>query len=130
MIVLDASVVVELLSGSVTGSAVFARLIRDDDALHAPELMDVEVLQVLRRAVSRGLISERRAEQSLSLLAELPVTRHSHSAFRRRCWQLRANLTAYDAMYVALAEGLSARLLTRDARIARAPEVRALVEVV
>ena len=130
MIVLDASVVVELLSGSVNGSEVLARLIRDNDTLHAPELMDVEVIHVLRRAVLRGLMSERRAEQSLALLAQLPVTRHSHGAFRRRCWQLRANLTAYDAMYVALAEGLSARLLTRDARITRAPEVRALVEVV
>lgn len=101
-----------------------------DAALHAPELMDIEVLHVLRRAVSREQLTPRRAEQALRVLESLPLTRHSHAPLRRRCWQLRANLSAYDAAYVALAEGLGARLLTRDARIAKAPGLGAVVEVV
>lgn len=129
-IVLDASVVVELLLASQAGTAAMARLVAADAALHAPELLDIEVLHVLRRAASRDLLSPQRAEQALRVLESLPITRHPHAPLRRRCWQLRANLSAYDAAYVALAEGLGARLLTRDARIARAPGLGAVVEVV
>ena len=130
MIVLDASVVVELLLGSIIGSATMERLVRDDVPLHAPELLDIEVTHVLLRLVARGVMSEQRAEQSIAVLAALPVVRHRHGAFRQRCWQLRQNLSAYDATYVVLAEGLGARLLTRDERIARAPGVGAVAEVV
>ncbi len=129
-IVLDASIVAEVLLASQAGTRAMARLVASNAALHAPELLDVEVLHVLRRAVSRDQLTVRRAEQALRLLEALPITRHAHAPLRRRCWQLRANLSAYDATYVALAEGLGALLMTRDARIARAPGLGAVVEVV
>lgn len=129
-IVVDASLVVEVLLASKAGTRAMARFVAANANLHAPELLDVEVLHVFRRAVSRDELTVRRAEQSLRLLESLPLTRHAHAPLRRRCWQLRANLSAYDAIYVALAEGLGALLMTRDARIARAPGLGALVEVV
>lgn len=128
-IVLDASVVVETLLNSNAGKHVMARLIAADAELHAPELLDIEVLHVLRRLVRQGAMTERRAQEALVLLDALPLTRHRHAALTHRCWQLRANLSAYDATYVALAEGLGASLLTRDARLARAPGVAAFIEV-
>lgn len=70
-----------------------------------------------------------RAQQALSDLADLPISRYPHDLFLFRIWQLRQNLTAYDAAYVALAEALSAPLLTRDARLASAPGHRARVEL-
>ena len=130
VVVLDASVVVELLLASQAGNAAMTRLVTAKAVLHAPELLDVQVLHVLRRAAERDLLTPQRAEAALHLLESLPITRHSHALLRRRCWQLRANLSAYDSTYVALAEGLGARLLTRDARIARAPGLAAMVEVV
>ena len=129
-VVLDASVVVELLMASEAGTRAMAQLVAGNASLHAPELLDIEVLHVLRRALTRELLAPKRAEQALRLLESLPITRHAHAPLRRRCWQLRANLSAYDAAYVALAEGLGARLFTRDARIARAPGLAADVEVV
>jgi predicted nucleic acid-binding protein len=129
-IVVDASVAVELLLASQAGTRAMARLVAADATLHAPELLDVEVLHVLRRAVSRDQLTVRRAEQALRMLEALPLTRHAHAPLRRRCWQLRVSLSAYDAMYVALAEGLGSMLITRDARIARAPGLAAAVEVV
>jgi len=129
-IVLDASVVVELLLASDAGTRAMARLVAVNAALHAPELLDVEVLHVLRRALAREQLTPRRAEQALRLLESLPITRHAHAPLRRRCWQLRANLSAYDATYVALAEGLGAVLMTRDERVARAPGLAADIDVV
>lgn len=129
-IVLDASVVVELLLNSNAGKSAMAHLVAAEAELHAPELLDIEVLHVLRRLVGRRAMSEPRAEEALVLLNALPLTRHRHGALKSRCWQLRANLTAYDATYVALAEGLGATLLTRDARLARTPGTAAPVDVV
>lgn len=128
-IVLDASIVVEVLLSSTEGKRIVQRLVAEDVPLHAPELLDVEVLHVLRRAIQRGAMTTRRAEQAIRVLELLPLTRHAHGPLRRRCWQLRANLSAYDAMYVALAEGLGARLFTRDVRLGRAPGLAATVEV-
>jgi predicted nucleic acid-binding protein len=129
-IVLDASVVVEVLLGSTAGTRTMQRLVAENVPLHAPELLDIEVLHVLRRAVARELMTTRRAEQAIRVLESFPLTRHAHGPFRWRCWQLRANLSAYDAMYVALAEGLGARLITRDVRLSRAPGLATTVEVV
>jgi predicted nucleic acid-binding protein len=129
-IILDASIVVEVVLASDAGTRAMARLVAAGAALHAPELLDIEVLHVLRRAVSRHQLTAQRAEQAIRLLESLPVTRHAHSPLRRRCWQLRANFSAYDAAYVALAEGLGGVLMTRDARIARTPGLGAHVEVV
>ena len=128
-VVLDASIVVEVVLASATGRQVMTQLVAQNAVLHAPELLDVEVLHVVRRALARQQLTAARAEQALGLLEALPLARHKHAPLRRRCWQLRANLSAYDATYVALAEGLGARLLTRDARIAKVIGLGADIEV-
>ncbi|HHQ48371.1 MAG TPA: VapC toxin family PIN domain ribonuclease, partial [Acidobacteria bacterium] len=103
-----------------------------DDAttLHAPELLDVEVAQVVRRYCRRGQISIERAGTAIKLLADLDVARHGHAPLLPRIWALRDNLTAYDAAYVALAEALDAPLLTRDGQLARSSGHTARIELV
>ncbi len=120
----------ELLLRTETGAAVEAKLFRRDETIHAPALIDLEVAQVLRRFVSRGDMPEARARASLDLLVAFPMERYPHEALVRRIWALRENLTAYDAAYVALAEGLRAPLRTCDAKLAAAPGLRAPVEVI
>jgi predicted nucleic acid-binding protein len=105
------------------------RLLDAAESLHAPHLLDVEVAQILRRFVRHGELAADRARQALEDLASLPVERYSHEIVLCRAWELRENLTAYDAVYVALAEVLGATLLTRDTRISRAPGHAARVEV-
>ncbi|MBK8250114.1 MAG: type II toxin-antitoxin system VapC family toxin [Gemmatimonadetes bacterium] len=129
MIVLDASAVIELLLRSPLGDRVVDRIFERPTALHAPHLVDVEVGQVLRRFEARNELSTVRAASALSLLDVLPMRRHPHAPLMARIWSLRANLTAYDATYVALAEALGAVLITCDARLGRAPGVRVTVEV-
>ena len=130
MIVLDASVVLELLLNTAAGRSVANRIQRPEESLHVPHLLDVEVAQVLRRYVQHGVLSAERGRQSLTYLRQLDVTRYAHEALLQRMWALRENLTAYDAAYVALAEVLNAPLLTRDAKLAAAPGVQARVELV
>lgn len=127
MIVVDASAAIELALMSRVGRAVMQRV--DGRSLHAPELLLVEVAQVLRRLTAGGDVSARRAEQALEDLLDLDVALYEHEALVRRAWQLRSNLTAYDAVYVALAEELDAPLLTTDARLASAAGNRARVEL-
>lgn len=130
MIVLDASALVELLLTTERGSRV-AELIGDPEvSVHAPELADIEVCQVLRRMVSTRLIDAAEAEDALAVLRELDLERHSHEPLLERVWELRENLTAYDAVYVALAEALDATLLTLDAKLARSPGWSSLVRLV
>lgn len=129
MIVVDASVVVEVLMAGPASDSILARLQEGED-LYAPELMDIEVLHVLRRAAAHHDLSAKRAQQSVALLGALPIIRVGHESLCSRIWQLRENLSAYDAAYVALAEGLGATLLTRDRKLTRAPGIRAPVEVV
>lgn len=105
------------------------RLLDSAESLHAPHLLDVEVAQILRRFVRRGELAPDRAREALDDLASLPLERYSHEILLSRVWTLRENLTAYDAVYVALAEILDATLLTRDARIPRAPGHAARIEV-
>jgi predicted nucleic acid-binding protein len=93
---------------------------RPDVALHAPELCDIEVTSGLRRALLRGEVSAARAAEALEDYLDLPLTRHGHPPLLPRVLELRANFTAYDACYVALAELLSADLLTADAPLRRA----------
>lgn len=119
-IVLDASVLVEFLRWSEVGQSVAEALLRPDTSAHAPHLAAVEVLSAFRSLVVRGGISSARAGSAIDDLADLPVTRHPVEPFLPRIWDLRANLTAYDATYVALAEALDAPLLTADRRLARA----------
>lgn len=128
MLVVDASVVaVALGDDGPDGDRARARL--RGEVLAAPELIDLEVLSVLRRQSAAGRLDERRARLALDDLADLPIERARHVLLLRRCWELRDNLTVYDAAYVALAEALDARLLTADARLAKAPGIRCAVEV-
>ena len=129
MIVLDASVVVELLLRTADASRIEEQVFGGGDPLHAPHLLDVEVAHVIRRYAMAGELTESRAKESLNLLATMPLARHPHTDMLSRIWALRSNLTAYDAAYVALAEGLGARLLTRDARLARSQAHEARIEL-
>lgn len=100
------------------------------ETLHAPHLLDVEVAQVLRRYAARSEISPTRGRLALEILSRLPITRYPHEPLLPRIWALRANMTAYDAAYVALAEALSATVVTRDDRLSTAAGVRAKIELV
>ncbi len=121
MIVLDASAIVELLLGTKRGRVIADRIADPAVALHVPHVVDVEVLQAFRRYVRHGEFDDRAAGEAIRCLHDLDLERHAHEPLADRIWALRANLTAYDAAYVALAEVLDASLLTCDARLARAP---------
>lgn len=129
MIVADASVVVAaLLSSSGAGARARERLRADPD-LHAPHLLDVEVTAALRRRVRLGQTHPDTAAGVLDDLSDLAATRWDHEPLLRRVWELRENITTYDACYVVLAEMLGAELVTSDARLARAPGLRCTVDV-
>ena len=130
MIVLDASAVLEVLLRTPVARAIEARLFAAGESLHAPHLLDVEVAQVLRRYAAAGSLDADRGREALVDLVDLPITRYPHHLFLPRIWELRHNVTAYDAAYLALAEALQAPLLTCDARLAAAPGHRARVEQV
>jgi predicted nucleic acid-binding protein len=128
VIVADASVlVVALADDDADGDHARTRL--RGERLVLPELADLEVASVLRRQVRAGALDTRRAVLALGDLAMLPARRAPHRALLPRCWELRENLTVYDAAYVALAEAMSATLLTGDRRLAMAPGPRCPVEV-
>jgi predicted nucleic acid-binding protein len=130
LIVLDASAVLELLLATKAGRKVAERIGSPRLSLHVPHLLDLEVLQALRRYVTTGSLSSERARLALDNLGDLGLVRHEHDVLLLRIWSLRENLTAYDAAYVALAEGLKAPLLTLDKRLASAPGHRARIELV
>jgi predicted nucleic acid-binding protein len=117
LIVVDASALLELFLRTPRAEVIEERLLAAGESLHAPALIDLEVLQVLRRYESRRELSAQRAGEILDLLRVFPLERYTHEALAARIWQLRANLTAYDAAYVALAEGLRAPLVTCDAKM-------------
>jgi predicted nucleic acid-binding protein len=129
MLVVDASVVIEVLLRTPRARAIEARLFAGLAAWHAPHLLDVEVAQVLRRFVARGRVSPARGAAALRLLDLFPLTRHPHQPLLARIWKLRPKLSAYDATYVALAEAVGGTLLTADERLARAPGLNARIEV-
>jgi predicted nucleic acid-binding protein len=130
VIVLDASAVVELLMRTVIGNRVESRIYSNADTLHAPHLIDIEVAQVIRRFAGRREIAPDRGALMLQYFRDLLIIRHPHSHLLQRIWNLRHNLTAYDATYVALAETLDAPLLTCDRKIARATNHRATIELI
>mgnify|MGYP001582371068 CR=1 FL=1 len=130
MIVLDASAIVELLLGTVRGRSIAARIEDPALGLHAPHLVDVEVAQALRRYVRDGELSAASAMAALSDLCSLDLRRHGHEPLLERVWALRDNMTAYDAVYVALAEALDTTLLTCDGKLTRAPGMTRRVECV
>lgn len=130
MIVLDASAAVAVFLNLGPGaSRIRERMAEEDDDLHVPHLFEVEVMNVLRRYSLRGALSQDRARLALSRLSTIRITRYPHTSLIERIWELRHNLTAYDATYIALAETLEAPLVTTDARLARASGIRAEVEV-
>ena len=112
MIVVDASSIVEVLLNSRTGQAVLDRMTRSRESLHAPSLIDLEVLAVLRRLTRTGDMDDDRADLAVSDYLDLPLARYPHATLIKRVWHLRQNFTVYDASYVALAEAIDAVLLT------------------
>ena len=130
MIVPDASAIVEWLLQTERGTRIAQLLLSAPQKLHAPHLLDVEVTQALRRCAFEGTIRTSRAQEALEDFMDLPITRHAHLSLLWRIWDLRDNLTPYDAAYVALAESLGASLLTCDARISAASGHYAVVQVI
>lgn len=128
--VVDASALLEVLLRTSGAGSVEERLFAPGETLHAPHLIDIETTQVLRRFAAGGEIDGARGRAALDDLADFPLRRYPHDFLLPRVWELRHNLTAYDAVYVALAEALDAPLLTRDRRIAGAAGHRARVELV
>jgi len=118
VIVLDASAAVDLLLGTARGAGV-ARALAAVTEAHAPELIEPEVLSVIRRWTVRGWLQHEAGGRAVQELGELAVVRHRHGPLRDRAWELRDRCSAYDACYVALAQSLGARLLTTDDRLAR-----------
>ena len=120
MIVLDASAAIDWLLQTPAGHRIEQRIYSHAESLHAPHLLDLEIAQVLRRLVRERALSATRADHVIEDLLDLRITRYPHSLLLPRIWQLRHNLSAYDAAYVVLAEKLPATLLTRDQRLASA----------
>ena len=130
MIVIDASALLEFLLQTPLGTRVEARLFRDEDEFHSPHLVDVEVTQGLRRLARAGEVSPARAAEAIADLVDLDLHRHTHFDLLPRAWTLRENISAYDAMYVALAEALDATIVTCDTPLAKAPGHRVHIEVI
>jgi predicted nucleic acid-binding protein len=130
VIVLDASAIVEILLTRPSVKHLADRLRDPDQALHVPHLIDLEVAQVLRRYQATGEMSPQHAREALLAFGQMPLQRHAHWPFLGRIWELRHNLTAYDAAYLALAEALDAPLLTCDRALASAPGHQAVVELI
>lgn len=128
MPVVDASVLVAYLAGGEAQGA-GDRLRASGEPLWAPHLVDAEVGHVLRRGVLAGELRPGRAKSALADLADLPLRRSGHRGLLERAWALRANVSFYDGLYVALAERLDVPLLTLDRRLAGAPGIRATIEV-
>jgi predicted nucleic acid-binding protein len=119
MIVLDASVVVELLTNGILAASIRNKLARHDESFLVPHLMDVEVISAMRSLLVGQRIDPHRARQFLAALAALPVERYSHTPLLARIWELRHTFTAYDAAYIALAEATHAVLYTCDEKLSK-----------
>lgn len=120
----------EVLLRTPASAAAEQRLFDPGETVHAPHLLDVEVAQVVRRYALTGQVDQERCRMALDDLAEFPLRRYPHDVLLPRVWELRNNLTAYDAVYVALAEALDAPLVTRDQRLASAAGHHARISLV
>lgn len=129
-VVVDASAIVEYLLRTPRGRSYEARMEDPAVELSVPALCDVEVAAALRRGLLSGRLSERRCGEALDDYLDLPLGRHPHVDVLMRVLQLRANMSAYDATYVALAEKLNASLLTADDALGRAVRDRVDVDVI
>ena len=125
----DASAMLEVLLRTETGGRIEDRLLSRRESLHAPHLLDVEVAQVVRRYAAAEELTHERGLEALMDLVAFPVHRYPHDVLLPRIWELRHNVTAYDAAYLALAETLAAPLVTCDARLGSAPQHQAEIEV-
>ena len=130
IVVLDASVVIDLLLDREPYSHEIEAFIRRADLLAAPHLLDVEVAQVLRRFLLRGELGSQRARQALHDLVDCPIQRYAHYPLIARAFQLAHNLTIYDAAYVVLTEALDATLLTRDSAMEQTPGTDIKVQLI
>ncbi len=129
MIVVDASALLEVLLRTPAAKAVERRLFSRRQTLHAPHLLDIEIAQVIRRYSAAREIDADRGRAALADLVDFPIRRYPHDFLLSQVWELRNNLSAYDAVYVALAAALDAPLVTRDRRLAAAVGQRAVVEL-
>lgn len=129
MLVVDASCLVEVLTGTTRANAIRERLAADDDHV-APHVIDVEVYGVVRTQHLQGRLDRTAATQAVEDLRDWPGERVGHRLLLDRAWQLRDTVRGWDAMYVALAEVMGAPLLTTDARLATAPGPTCPIEVV
>jgi predicted nucleic acid-binding protein len=130
VIVIDASAAVELVLRTARADVIGARVFDPAEQIHAPHLLDVEVAQALRRLRLARQLTPARAEEAIEDFGLLSIERHAHRPLLDRIWSLKASLSAYDAAYVALAEGLAAPLLTCDEKLAGAGGHHAKVELV
>ena len=128
MIVPDASALLTALADDGPDGIRARRALRGQQLI-APELVDLEVASALRGREAAGKVGQERASLALEALRALPMRRIGHVLLIGRCWELRHNLTVYDASYVAVAEATGARLVTSDARLARSAGPRCLIEV-
>jgi predicted nucleic acid-binding protein len=127
MIVVDTSVILELLLHTSIGARHADRIF--DQERHAPELIDLEFVNVLRRYVRLGITAPAKADEALANFTNFSIARHAHKALLPRVWALRDSVSAYDASYVALAEMLDAPLLTCDAKLSRTHGHSAKIEL-
>jgi predicted nucleic acid-binding protein len=127
VIVLDASVVVELLTNGPLADSVRRDLAGRNDSFIVPHLLDVEVMSALRSLVAGHRIDSHRSEQLLTGLAALPAERYPHTPLLGRIWELRHNFTAYDAAYVALAEATNSLLYTSDGKLCKGHRARVVL---
>jgi predicted nucleic acid-binding protein len=127
--VVDASLVVEVLLNSPLGVRHAHRVLDQNETIYAPQLLDIEAVQALRRLAFAGLIPADSATRALTILIDLPFVRHGHIPLIGRIWELRTSLSGYDAAYVALAEALDTVLLTCDGKLSRSHGHRARIQL-
>lgn len=127
MIVLDASVVVELLRNGTMAEAIRTELAGRSETFLVPHLLDVEVISAMRRLTAGAPVDAHRSAQWLAALAALPAERFSHTPLLGRIWELRHNFTAYDAAYIALAEATGAVLYTCDEKLRKGHKARVVL---
>jgi predicted nucleic acid-binding protein len=130
VIVVDSSIILEVLLRTKSARLIEKKIFSRGQTLHAPHLIDIEIAQVIRRYTSAGEITAERAFQAIEDLIDFRISRYSHEILLARIWELRTNMTAYDASYVALAEILDAPLLTRDSKLARSPGSTAKIQLI
>lgn len=127
MIVIDSSALADYLAGTPQARWVETQLDSAAWQLHAPHLLDVEVVSAFRKLAVAGSLPPRRARTLLATMAELPIVRYPHVQLLDRMWELKAHVSAQDATFVALAGALALPLVTTDLRLARAHGLRVTI---